>query len=306
MRRIRKARLCSIALLGAMLLLVGTGCRRTGKLGEVTPHDNIVSMVAEFKLLSAADPYGDAIGTDLTGQSIARVTLLRASNHESLYPGRFVPEILTLKGRALELLGEYQSAKRNYDEAAEYDTELREDLRRRVRLLDRFLTTQALAVERSDIAVAARQLQEQAAEFRRLAESVEEQPYRGLALREAEQAEVQRAEMLTAARVFLPDGDAEAQRALEELVANHRGSARAYSHALRLARFHRALAEEEARLRPADRPAFDKDRFKRHYDQAADLLYRVSQADGNPERLAAAHELDALLDWGDSVRALTR
>ena len=74
------------------------------------------------------------------------------------------------------------------------------------------------------------------------------------------------------------------------------------SHALRLARFHRLLAEEEVRLHPPEELDFSLAKFKEHYDKALDLLYRIAQSDGHRERLIAKHELDALLEFGEWIQ----
>lgn len=292
---------CMILLL-SVIFVGGCGKRKP----TYSPHENLLSITAEFQLLASRDPYADPAGRDLTGTSIARATLTRAANYEALHPGRFTPEVLVLKARALELLGDYPTARRNYEEAAAFETELREDCRERIRQLDLLVLASGLATPTGDIRGDAAKLADQAAEFRMIAGTTERQPYRGLALREAEEAEVRRAELLVAARLLLPNGELEAISALEQLVANHRTSARAFGHVMRLARYHRQLAEQIVRLNPPDRPGFPFDRFRNHFDAASDLLYRVAQADGAPERRVARHELDALLAWGATVQEATR
>jgi hypothetical protein len=296
--------LLPICLLGALLILSSCGGRTRSP--AYSPQENLLSIATELQLLTARDPYRDPPGRDLAGLSIARSTLVRAANYESLHPGRFTPEVLTIKARALELLGDFQSARRNYEEAAAYETELREDCRRRIAILDLFLVARALVAESGTPEDDARLLADQAAEFRRLATSYPIQPYQGLALREAEEAEVRRAELFIAGRWLFQNGEAQALEALEQLVSNHRNSARSFSHALRLARFHRQLAEEVVRLSPPDRLGFPEEKFKQHFDAAADLFYRISQADGFAERRTARHELDGLLAWGEHVQELLR
>lgn len=289
-------------MLAAGVLALGSACRRGPKYEPYSPHDNVLSIGAEFLLASSLDPYRDPPGRDLTGQAIARSTLVRLANYEALHPGRLQPEVWTMKARALELLGDYESARRNSLDAAEFETELRADNRRRAQILERFLAALAPTSQYNDLESVLKDLSQRAETFRALARDVEEQPYRSLALREAEDAEVQRSELLIANRLLLPGGDEQALAALNALVDQHRESARALEHALRLAHFHRELAEAEARLNPPDRPGFSPERFKRHYDAALDLLHRISQADGRPERLVARQELDALLTWGETIQ----
>lgn len=276
------------------------GCARDPVYVSYSPHETVLSVAAEFELLASLDPYGDRMGRDLSGQSIARSTLVRLANYESVHPGRFRPEVLMYKARALELLGDYESAARNFREVAEFDTELKEEALRRAGILDglRVILTEPA---RGSLEEILEDLDGQAAELREYARTLDDPWYRSLALREWEATDVRRAELLAANRFLVADGDSQAVEAFAALLSNHRESARALEHALRLARFHRSLAEEEARLNPPETVWFSGERFKHHYDQATDLFYRISQADGEPERLVARHELDALLRFGETV-----
>ncbi len=287
----------------ALVLLVGlwTGCAKKSEFPVYSPHENLLSIAAEFQLLAAKDPYRERIPEDITGQSIARATLVRLANYEALHPGRLRPEVLTMKGRSLELLGDYESARRNYLEAAEFNTELREDCQRRADMLNQFLIAGAEPRTATTIDDLISDLRAKASDFRRIAQEIDDANYQSLALREAEDADIRRTELMATNRWLLPDGEAQAAAALGEMLTYHRESARSLEHALRLARYHTDLAMEEVRLHPPERLGFLRDRFTRHYEAATDILYRVSQADGRPERLLAQHELDALLALGEQV-----
>lgn len=292
------------ALLGAALaavLLLSAACRRGEKFPVYTPHENLLSIAAEFQLLAPLNPYSDPVGRDLTGQSIARSTLVRVSNYEALHPGRLTPELLVLKARSLELLGDYASARRNYQEAATYDTELRADSERRAAILETLAAAAVSPAAGTDLPTYIAALGRQAADLRLLADAQPDPLYRALALVEAERVDVRRAELMAANRQVLTDGERQAMQALEKVVTDHRGSARALEHALRLAHYHRSLAEEEVRLYTPESLEFRGDYFRTHFEASRDLLYRISQADGRPERQVARHELDALLVWGEQV-----
>lgn len=289
-----------------LLCIAVFGCRSSDKYPDYSPHENLLSIAADFQLAASLDPYRDPPGEDLTGQSIARATLVRLANYQDMHPGRLTPEVLTFKARALERLGEYESAKRNYEEAAEYDTELQADCRRRAENLEQIIVARTPPPPDSDVEAVLRVFAAQGDEFRRLAAALEDPFYQSLALREAEDADVRRAELLARSRHLFPNGRDQAQRALEELLRDHSESRRALEHAMRLAHFHRELAEEEVRLNPPEQGRFSIEIFKRHYDEAADLLYRISQADGRPERLVARHELDALLAYGEQIQRRAR
>jgi hypothetical protein len=292
----------ALAAVAALGVLAGACSRTTHP--PYSPHENILSIAAEYQLLAAQDPYAKPNAEDLTGQDIARATLVRLANYESLHPGRFTPEVQVLKARAFERLHDYESARAAYREAAEYDTELRGDCTRRIGVLDELLRLTRIArQDAQSLEGTLGLLREQAAEFRRFAGAQEDAFYASLARVEAEQAETTRAELVAANRWLLPDGETQALDGFNTLVADHTGSKRALEHALRLARFHRELAEEEVRLHPPGTLDFDRTRFLRHVDAALDLVYRVSQADGRPERLVASHELDTLLALREMVLA---
>ncbi|MBX3729563.1 MAG: hypothetical protein KF858_10300 [Candidatus Sumerlaeia bacterium] len=280
-------------------LLLGACARTRSGPDAYSPHENLLSIAAEFELLASRDPYAQHPAVELTGQNIARATLVRLANYGTLHPGRFAPEVLTLKGRAYERLGDYEGARRAYIEAAEFDTPLREDCLRRAALDERLLAVRESAGRMATIEEMLRTLQRQAAEFNRLAQEWSDPEYRAYARVEAESTEVRRAELLVAGRWLLADGETQALEALRDLVAAHSGSRRGLEHALRLARYCRELAEEEMRLHPPETLDFNADRARRLLDESLDILQRVSQADGRPERLLAARELDAVLALRD-------
>ncbi len=276
------------------LAMIVSGCARH-RADPYSPHENLLSIAAEFQLLTSRDPYRDEPAEELTGQNIARATLVRLANYESLHPGQFEPEIAALKGRAYEWLGDFESARRAYLVAAEPETPLREDCLRRVALDEQLLDIRSQGEAPDSIEQYIVYLAGQIRAFNQWAAEIDDPYYASLALAESEQAEVNRAELLASNRWLLPDGETQAIDSLRALVANHTQSARSLEHALRLGRLYRELAEQEIRLHPPTRLDFDKERALGYLDQSLDVLYRVSQADGRPERLVAAQELDTVL-----------
>jgi hypothetical protein len=250
--------------------------------------------------------YRDEPGRELTGQSIARATLIRLANYETLYPDRFVPEIAVLKGRAFELMLDLESARAAYLDAATHDTELREDCLQRAERLGTLLEASRLRMSGDSPEDQVELLWRQAMVLRERTTQMEGTTQHALARAATEQAEVLHAEFLAAHRWVLASGDRRAEVALVNLVGNHRESWRALEHALRLARFYRELAEEELRLHPPHTAGFDSARVNDHLDQALDLLARVSQADGRPERMVAMRELDTVLALREMVTERSR
>ncbi len=286
-----------------VVALTISGCSSKNKYPVYTPHENLLSIATEFQLLSAQNPYRETVGRDLMGQSIPKATLVRLANFESENPDRLRPEILTLKARALELLGDYVSAQRNYQEAAEFDTPLKKDCLRRSDELAKLIIISAPKSTPQDIEGLLKAVEDQAAEFRKASEFSADEFYGALAAREAETLEVQHAELIVANMQFFPDGAKEAGKALELVFSRNRQSARAVEHMLRIAQFHRRMAEQIARINPPETAGFSSSQFQEHYGTATNLLYQISQMDGKPERLIAKHDLDALLAFGEQVQA---
>lgn len=275
-------------------------CSSGPKYPAYSAHENILSIATEFQLLTSVDPYRDEPGRDLTGQNAARAALIRLSNYEALQPGQFVPESHMLRGRAFEWLGDFGAAEREYTAAAEFDTEMRPEATRRATALRRLIAI-GTAEKGNSLGERLVILERRSDAFAREATETDDAFVASLSLREQETADIERAELLASNAMILPDGDEQALAALTRVVSRHQASARALEHALRLARFHVELAHQEAYLNPPTGSAFDVDRFRRHYQAGLDLLYRISQADGRPERIIARHELDALLALGEMV-----
>jgi len=285
---------------GTIALASMLACSSGPKYPAYSPHENLLSIATEFQLLASVDPYRDEPGRDLTGQNAARAAMIRLSNYEALQPGQFVPEIHMLRGRALEWLGDFGAAEREYMAAAEFDTEMRVEATRRATALRRLIAI-GIADSGSSLGERLIVLERRSDAFAREATETDDPFIASLSLREQETADVERAELLASNSMILPDGDEQALAALTRVVARHTASTRALEHALRLARFHVALAHQEAYLNPPTGSTFDVDRFRRHYQAGLDLLYRISQADGRHERIIARHELDALLALGEMV-----
>lgn len=290
-------------LLAAAIALPAAGCRGLQRLPEFSPHETLLSIAAEFELLAVEDPYREAPRQVLTGQNAARATLVRLANYESLHPDRFPPETAMLRAKAYEHLRDFPSAVLAYEEAASYDSPLRAECLRRVGILRRFLEIEEALADAESLDEVLETLAEQAARYRSLAQDLGPGIHRALALAEAEQAEVVRAELAAANRWVLEDGEARAEALLAALFRDHADSHRALAHALRLADYHFEVGREHSRLNPPYTLEFDRGLFVARMDAALDLYYRVSQADGRPERLEAQHRLDAALAFRDAVLA---
>jgi hypothetical protein len=267
-----------------------------------SPHETLLSIAADYQLARAADLYRMEWPQDLTGQNIARATLVRLANYEDLHPGKFTPEIEWLRGQALADLGDYSSARRRFLHCAEFDTALRPGAREAADFAGRFAELFSRAAEADTPEAFLADSSRQIAEWIVMAETCRGTRWEQLALIEREAAETARAEFLDANQILLAGGEARAREAFEALVRNHSQSRRGLGHALRLAEFHLAAARRLDRLHDPERGAFEWTPFAEHLERALDLLYRVGQADGHPEKILAQHRLDEALAYYDLVR----
>lgn len=285
-------RAAAIALLAVSLILAGACTGGGPKYPAYSPHENILSIAAEFELLGALDPYRDPVAVDLTGQNLARATLIRLANYETLHPERFTPEIAMLRGRAMEWLLDLRGAEKSYALCAEFDTELKPEALRRTGILRTFLSIETMDPRLSGDREAERRWREGvSAAYATEVGALEDPFYRGLALRLQECSDVLNAETVGTPAAF------------EAVLSRHGKSARGTEHALRLARAHAALAQEEVRLAPLGSAWFDAEEFRTHFQRATELLYRVAQEDGAPEKPIAQAELEALLATAAMVEA---
>ncbi len=266
-------------------MIAAAGCGGGGpKYPAYSPHDNILSIAAEFELLGAIDPYRDPVPVDLTGQNLARATLIRLANYESLHPDRFTPEIAMLRGRAMEWFLDLRGAEKSYSLCAEFETELKPEALRRAGILRTFLSIETMDPRLAGNRDAELRWREGvSAAYGGEAGELDDPFYRALALRLQECSDVLHAESIGTPAAF------------ENVLSRHSRGARATEHALRLARAHAALAQDEVRLAPLGSTWFDADEFRGHFNRASELLYRIAQEDGAPEKPIAEAELDALL-----------
>jgi len=285
--------------------VVLSGC--AGGRGSVySPHETLLSIVNDYQLFQGVDPYRQPFSQDLTGQNVARATLVRLANYEDLYPGRFTPEIEMIRGRALADLGDYGGAKAHFLRCADFDTPMRAAAREQAGAAADYEGIFARTVDMQNLESHLADRERQIADFQALADQYRGTRWEALARIERETLEMSRAELLDANQFAISAGANRAREAFEQLVRDHPESRRALSHALRLARFHLDQARLLERLQDPERGRFDWSSFSSHLEIALDILHRVSQADGHPEKILARHELDDALAYYDMVRARAR
>lgn len=281
-----------IAFLCAAFLIVGCGPK---KIDPYAPHETLLSIATEFQLLASGDPYSDPPRMDISGQHIARATIVRLANYEALHPERFELEVEMLKARSYEWLGDNTLAEKLYSDLAAIESPYKENALSRAAFHKRLQELQPQLESLPTVDAFLEELERSEAALSAYAEEQEEALLKSFVLRSAEEVAVRRAELLASNRLLLENGNELAISSLKELNTTYADSARALNHALRLARLYRELAEEELRLHPPSGHRFDRDLCLAYLNESLDLLYRISQADGTEEKLIAQRELDTLL-----------
>lgn len=304
----RVARAAISCALSALLLLAAAGCGRP-HFDPYAANEGLLSIATEYQIVRGVDIYRQEIPRDVTGQNLARATLVRLANYERLpqHVGRFAPEVAWLKGQAFADLGDYGAARREFSLCADFDTELRPKALDAATLageFDHLVGKFSPDLTSLEAYLASRATQRDSLVV--LRDRAKGSRWETLAEVEIENADIARAEFLDANRQSLADGEKRAQQAFENLLKTHRESRRALSHALRLAEFHLAAARRIVQLRDPERGDFEFAPFAAHLEPALDLLHRVSQADGHEEKPIAQHQLDAALAWYEEIRRLSR
>lgn len=292
-------------MLSAAMLMTLCACGKN-PYSPYSPHETLLSIAADYQLARATDLYRRQAPLDLTGQNVSRATLVRLANYEDLHPEKFTPEIEWMRGQALADLGDYSSARRRFLRCADFDTPLRPGAREAAELAGRFAAILSPRTEPDSAEAFLADSARQIAEWIVLAETCRATRWEQLARIEREAAEVARAEFLDANQMLLANGEARAREAFEALVRDHAESRRGLGHALRLAEFHLECARRLERMYDPERGAFEWMPFAEHVERALDLLYRISQADGHPEKILAQHRLDETLAYYDLIRQRAR
>lgn len=271
-----------------------SGCG-TKRVDPYAPHETLLSVATEFQLLASGDPYREAPRADVSGQNIARATIVRLANYKALNPGRFELEVEMLKARSYEWLGDHALAEKLYGDVAMLESPYKENALARAEFHRRLqaLLPQSSAMTTVDSFLA--ELKRSENSLLDFAQEQQEPLLQSFALRAAEDVAVRHAELLASNRLLLENGEQLAIDALKQMIKTYGESARSMNHALRLARLYRELAEEELRLNPPSGYRFNRNLCLAYLNESLDLIYRISQADGTEEKLIAQRELDTLL-----------
>ncbi len=286
------------ALLGLALAL---GCGGTPDPDpRYRPTENVLEVVAVLHRHVPDDTYRFPPADDYTGRNVYRASLLRLENLERAYPtlggGTLDDVIAFAKGRALERLRAFELAATSYRSAAEAGGPLRDEALASAALCEAIEAANRVGVlPDGDLDARLAALDERGAELAKLEDRAAGSHYAAVLREEREHAQMQRAQLVVAARALTPDGDLRALAALQQLVVDQRESKLANRHLLTLADLYAGLAREYVDARPPASLGFDPPRFEELVDAAARLYESVANQDGAPEKLEASQKLESFL-----------
>ena len=269
--------------------------QRAGAGTVASPAENLLIIVADIQRHINDDVYRYPYATDVTGQNVFRAGIVRLANYETLFPGRMKDIVALAKANALEKLGAYSEAERNYLEAQKSEDaavkktagEGAERARRFAQVLRRELDQSGLRPYERDLQILVRDADD-------LAEKYKGTPHASLALVERERAEMRLAEFYASMRFVHPYTTEDAILQLKRNIERNKNSKNRYSHHLMLGDLYAGLARQYVVLHDPDGTDFDMKEFEGFASQARSEYFIVQQADGYPEKLEGRAKLAAL------------
>jgi tetratricopeptide (TPR) repeat protein len=285
--------------LASLLVLFVGGCAAPKTDPAFVSHESLLTILADFERFANHDLYRFGAPRDPSGMNAYRAAVARLDNYQRLYPERFADVVAYARGQALERLGDFGPASEAFREAMRAATSLSPEAAEASAVNLRFEaliapTFQARTLEEYLEALETRRaaFAELAAEF--AAASSPQPVHAFVARRQAERAEVERAEALWKHRDVLKDGATRALAAWEAILERHAESARIERHRLRLGDCHYEMAREYAQETDPDEAGFDLEGFDRMTQTALSHYRTVERAYGYPERLEARGKIVAV------------
>jgi hypothetical protein len=291
--------LLTLLLLGMNLGVPGLwGQHRATDAKDAPVADNLVVIVADIQRHLGDDLYRFPPATDLLGQNVFRVGLIRLANWEKLNPGQ-AQDVLALN-RALcwERLGAFSEALKEFQstEKSTPDPALRKAAGEGISAAEKVLAILAVPMDQSVPRIYENQLRDQASALDKLARNFapSQSARAAIARNLRERVNIRLAEFLAAVRFISPFTTQDAMQALRANVDVHKTSRLQQWHKLRLAEFHMELAKEYCIRFDPDGADFVLKDFLAYCDPARKLLLEVERADGFPEKPEARHLLASL------------
>jgi tetratricopeptide (TPR) repeat protein len=323
----RLARLADLTVLSAsaaMILWTSQGCSTFSAKqieAQYSPSEGILETVAVLRRHVPDNTYRFPPASDFSGRNVYRASLLRLESLEraeanAMRSGYMDDVIAFAKARALERLRAFDLAAQHYRESARLSSELGPVAFESALICERIDQAIKIGIELGDPFAEAgveplsldfdsvrTALDERIAILTRLLAEVQEDHYRWIVQEEIERADWIRAQYAVAIRSVVEDGTLLALQELQRVVTRHGASKNRLQHLLRLADFYAMLGREYLAAVPPESLAFDPAKFRELFDAAIQLYELVAGHDGRPEKLEAAHSLEAFLALTLSIDA---
>jgi len=264
---------------------------------EFTPRPiDLAVVAAELRRADDWDAYRLGPAPDPTGLDAATAALIRLDNYEALRPAEGTDLVAFLRGEAWLLRRDYRRATDWFDRAARAPGEMQTPAKERAALARDLAAVSEYPVDLEDKSLdqALTTLKERCARMRQEAARWNQAPANWLIALEIEQAEIDWAQSVTAARAMRPDGTLLAGQAWAEVVRAHPDSDGRWRAMLAYATFLDGLAMDYLLTSPPPLSRFDGAEFLRLVDQARALYLELALQDGRPERPVATARLEAL------------
>ncbi len=269
-------------------------------------EQDLLRVVAEFQRVATKDTYRFPLPKDVTGANVHKATLTRINDYETKHPGAYPAIIAFTRGRAYEGLHAYEQALAEYQRVAQGKSRLKQEALKAVEALTAF---QALAQQAPTATTAVEYVQaldEQARQWRDLAQQYDNTSYATLAQEEEERLERAKVAFFILNRYRIEDGNESVILAYQQLLDKHRESKNRYRYRLELGDFYVILAHEYTAQNDPESLRFDTNIFETLGRAALQHYATVAQQDGIMEKLEAKGKLEALEAYMAKVGRLGR
>ena len=269
-------------------------------------EQDLLRVVAEFQRVATKDTYRFPLPKDVTGANVHKATLTRINDYETKHPGAYPAIIAFTRGRAYEGLHAYEQALAEYQHVAQGRSRLKQEAGQAVAALTTFQTLAQQVPTATTAVEYVQALDEQARQWRDLAQQYDTTAYGSLAREEEERLDRAKIAFFILNRYRIEDGNESVILAYQQLLDKHRESKNRYRYRLELGDFYVTLAHEYTAQNDPESLRFDTDIFEALGRAALQHYATVAQQDGIMEKLEAKGKLEALEAYMAKVGRLGR
>ncbi len=269
-------------------------------------EQDLLKAVAEFQRVATKDTYRFPLPKDVTGANVHKATLTRINDYETKHPGAYPAIIAFTRGRAYEGLHAYEQALAEYQRVAQGKSRLKQEALKAVEALTAFQTLAQQAPTATTAIEYVQALDEQALQWRDLAQQYDDTLYGTLAREEEERLDRAKVAFFILNRYRIEDGNESVILAYQQLLDKHQESKNRYRYRLELGDFYVTLAREYTAQNDPESLRFDTDIFEALGRAALQHYATVAQQDGIMEKLEAKGKLEALEAYMAKVGRLGR